>query len=619
MWINLIFLLLFLAIVVFQASQGLFSAMLNAVLTICASALAFALYETVAVNYAAEFWKPDYAHSLSLVVVFGVSLLLMRLAFDASIKRTCLLPALVDKVGGACCALVTGLVMSGTVAVAVQMLPFGESILGFSRFNVVRVAGTGQPPSPDEERGLWIPTDKFAAGLASTLSAGVFSGEERLALDYPDLMQAVSWNNFIHHEVSRFAKPGSIRVETARPVPYVYAFTEGKERPVQEPDIYEPIAPPPGREYQMLGVKLLQGARDVNSSLFFSLRQFRLVGQEGPDGPAVQYHPIAIQQWDASQTVNRHIRWEVRGGNQWPVTDRIYRPREDHGDYVEIVFDLPESFQPRFLEYKRAARAKVEFGDAPASSDEGDESDKTTSATGSRDRGADAARTASSAPGVRSRRQRQPDSGNAQPTQGSGDGTAGNIRHLTTLPGGSSFGDDLPLEMDNYDDLRGGQTDVSRGALRAGHVAGETAKQGEGSDPKFSKFAVPRDKRLLQLNVGQLSARSGLGRAITSTVATLQNFFVQDDSGQRYKIVGKIGVDEINDVEHIEVQYFPEAVGTVGGVQKFERLNEMGLTEDARVFLLFLVDPGARIVTFSTGGSATRQDDLTAENLVAPN
>lgn len=618
MWINVIFLLLFLAIVVFQASQGLFSAMLNAVLTICASALAFALYETVAVNYAAEYWKPDYAHPLSLVLVFGVSLLVMRLAFDASIKRTCLLPAMVDRVGAGVCALVTALVMAGTVAVAAQMLPFGESILGFSRFNVVRVAGTGQPPNPDEERGLWIPTDKFAAGLASTLSAGVFSGEQRLALDYPDFMQSIAWNNFLHQDVSRFAKPGSIRVENARPVPYVYAFTKGSERPVQEPDVYEPIAPPPGREYQMLGVKLLQGARDQNSNISFSLRQFRLVGREGADGPAVQYHPIAIQQWDASQTVNRHIRWEVRGGNQWPVTDRLYKPREDHNDYVEIVFDLPESFQPRFLEFKRAARAKVEFGEAEAPSDDAGESDETTSATRTRDRRPAAERTASSAPGARTSRQRPPDAGNAKPTEGNGDGTAGNVRHLATLPGGSFFGDALPLELDNYDDLRAGQTEISRGSIRSGHVAAETAKQGEGSDPKFSKFAVPRDKRLLQLNVGQLSARSGLGQAITSTIATLQNFFVQDDSGERYKIVGKMGVDQIDDVEHIEVQYFPEAVGTVGGVKKFERLNETNLTDDARVFLLFLVDPGVRIVSFSTGGSASRQDDLSAENLVAP-
>ncbi len=37
-----------------------------------------------------------------------------------------------------------------------------------------------------------------------------------------------------------------------------------------------------------------------------------------------------------------------------------------------------------------------------------------------------------------------------------------------------------------------------------------------------------------------------------------------------------------------------------------------------RFALLFLVDPGARITAFSTGGDSTRRDDLTGENLVAP-
>ena len=56
------------------------------------------------------------------------------------------------------------------------------------------------------------------------------------------------------------------------------------------------------------------------------------------------------------------------------------------------------------------------------------------------------------------------------------------------------------------------------------------------------------------------------------------------------------------------------------GLGQFEHIDERKLDDNADYVLvyLFLVEPGARIVRFSTGGSADRADDLTEENLVAP-
>ena len=56
----------------------------------------------------------------------------------------------------------------------------------------------------------------------------------------------------------------------------------------------------------------------------------------------------------------------------------------------------------------------------------------------------------------------------------------------------------------------------------------------------------------------------------------------------------------------------------VGGIGKFQRIDEKNLKADDEFILLFLVDPGVRIVSFSAGGSASRQDNLTSENLIAP-
>ncbi len=66
------------------------------------------------------------------------------------------------------------------------------------------------------------------------------------------------------------------------------------------------------------------------------------------------------------------------------------------------------------------------------------------------------------------------------------------------------------------------------------------------------------------------------------------------------------------------MQYFKDQVGTVGGVGKFNKIDERKLGASETFALLFLVDPGAKIVSFSTGGSATRRDDLADQNLTAP-
>lgn len=160
--------------------------------------------------------------------------------------------------------------------------------------------------------------------------------------------------------------------------------------------------------------------------------------------------------------------------------------------------------------------------------------------------------------------------------------------------------------------------EISRDALVGGHLVGEAAQQENGKDSPISKFDVPENKRLLQLHSLRLQARSGLGRIMSQTIETVQNYYVEDDRGRQYKLTGKYAIANVRGRKIIEVQYFSRPVGSIGGVGKFNRINERNLTRDDEFALLFLVDPGARIVAFSTGGAATRRDDLTSENLVAP-
>ncbi len=609
---SLIMIGLLAAIAIRQASQGFFSALVMAVLTVCCAAAAVGTHEWVAIHWVAPFFKPDYSLAISLAVIFGIPVLLLQLLFGRLVKRSGLLPLLVDRIGGGLCGFVTALTTVGIVALSLQMLPFPNGkVLGFARVSVPDPDDPGATVGADEatERNLLLKPDRFAVALGSVLSDGVFSGQGAMHEDHPDLVEAIGWVGAVPSTVSRYAPPGSIRVEHTELVPFVYKMMPGDARNNTPPN-YEPEQPMGGREFQMVRVRLTRAARDKNNSHFFSLRQFRLVGHRGEE-VLEQYHPMALQEATSPDGINRHIRSIKEGGRFVSQVDKVYSPRAG-GDEVEVVFDLPKGFRPSFIEYKREARATLSLSDKPASR-------SATTATPS-------APASGRAPSVRTAEAPEASAPPAAETSGRtapvrrgrsarGRRSGGRTRPVVVSQVLSRFGDELPLTLRAYQRIG---ADVARGRLRSGHLVATTSEQEGGSDAEISKFFVPPDKRLLQLNVDRIQARSGLGRALNFAAATVQNYTVQDDRGNRYVVTGKYALAKVNGQDMFEVQYFSEPVGSIGGLGKFNRIKEKELEPTDQFVLLFLVDPGVRITRFNTGGAASRSDDLTADNLVAP-
>ncbi len=610
-----LFVILVFAIAMTQATQGFFSALIMTVLTVICCAGAVGTHEWIAVNGLAPYWKPDYAHPLALGVTFGLSLLILRLVFDKLIRRSCLLPLWVDRVGGGVCGLITGLIMVGVMATCVQMVPFGGPFLGFQRVPVVERPTGGAPkvPASNAEREMWLTPDRFAMATASLVSGGVFSGERSFFTANPDAVRAIGWTNSPPRGISRLAKPKSINIVRSELVQFVYRQIPGAERE-RTPTTYEPLEVRGGRDLLMLRVALLKGAKDERNTHAFTLRQFRLVGTSPATGLPEQYHPIAMQQEDASQTTNRHVQYIKSGGADVPVVDDPVTTRGDD-EQVEIVFDLPKGFEPEFLEYKRAARVAVPTGAAPAKS-------AATPPSGADKAEPPPTTPAAPATAAPSGRRSRPTGEAAAPTEqpaGSvpDSGRGGNVRRATAQAGRSIFSDRLPMEMKSYRQV--GDTEVSRSTLLHGHVIGEVAQQEAGTDPPITKFEVAEGKRLLQLNTGFLESRSSLGRAVSRAVAVAQNYTVMDDRGAAYPLVGKYAIADVDGTRTIEIQLAPDENALIGGgLRPFDRIKDQHLQGDYQLVMLFYVDPGAKIVSFSTGGDATRRDDLTGEKLQAP-
>ena len=189
------------------------------------------------------------------------------------------------------------------------------------------------------------------------------------------------------------------------------------------------------------------------------------------------------------------------------------------------------------------------------------------------------------------------------------------MRRFAALEGASTFSDALPVALTAYRDQR--NLDTAGEVLRGGHLVANLDQQHGGTDQPLKRFDVPADKRLLHFNVTTMQAQSTLGKAMSQAVQVGQNYYVEAAGGAQFKIVGKYAKANVNGTETLEIQFFPEQVGTVGGLGKFARIDEDELKQDDQVVLLFLVDPGSELVAFSTG-SSSRKEDIRAQTLVAP-
>ncbi|MGD2111488.1 MAG: hypothetical protein PVI86_19095 [Phycisphaerae bacterium] len=621
MFLSLLLLALTIGILVRQSQQGLFSAFLMTVLTLCCAATAIGSYEWVTNQWVLtvypEKWNHSYCLPGVLAALFAVPLIILRLIFDRLIRRACFLPGLIDRVGAGVCGFITAMVTTGIVALAIQMLPFQNgSIIGYSRIDVVELTGPGsagkQPPdyNTDESELLHRP-DRFATFVCSFLLRGILAADEDFLEHNPDLVRTIGWAGAAHREVSRYAQPGSISIVDTASLDFVYTYKPPVTRPQPKPAEYLPESPKVG-QFRMLRVKLQNKARDERRSHVFTLRQFRLVGREdGEDGPLRQYFPIAIQQSDASDPVNRHIRYEVSPGGNAPVIDKRFSPRDGNNDEVEIVFDLPNRFKPHFLEYKREARVKVSFDRPRAAARRPEQPSPTPAASPAVATGPATTPTTTPAPPSST-----PGTGRP-PRRPPATSDVGRARGVVAEGTTARFTDELPMPMRAYQAQQ--SPEISQGVITRGHLIGEVAQQATGTDPAVTHFMVPPDKRLLHLDAVRVKALSVYGRAMNRALTTIQNYYVEDSNGKQYTLTGKYAVGSVRNRQWIEVQYFAEQAGRIGGLGGFQRLRERTLTDDDQYTLLFLVDPGVTIVAFSTGGSAAnRRDDLSADNIVAP-
>jgi hypothetical protein len=206
MLFSVIIILIVLGIAYFHYAQGFFSATLSAICAIFASLIAFAFYEPL-VNTLLQGKMADQSHSIALCVIFALSYVILRVIFDKSIPGNVAVPLIVDKVGAGLMGVVAALFAAGIFAVAAQMLPFGPSIGGFTRYPTADRAATASIPGarsvdvtisdelrdaeldPKQASTPIVPAGEAVVGLVNHLSdMGSLSNDAPFAKAHPDFL-----------------------------------------------------------------------------------------------------------------------------------------------------------------------------------------------------------------------------------------------------------------------------------------------------------------------------------------------------------------------------------------------------------------------------------------------
>lgn len=612
MWFSLFCVLLVGGVAFFQSIHGLFSSLLFCVIAIVSLGLGFGLYEYVAYEFLVG-WKPDFALAISLAACFGVPLVILRVALDSLIQRSCLLPALVDRVGGLFFGVITSLICVGVMATCIQMLPFGGSFLTFSRVpgevkiedgrlndKAMKVNATNALSGQDQH--VWLSPDRFAAGLATMLSDGVFQGQRRFGGDHPDLLLEIGRSQVVKPGVGVMAKPGTIDVEPLRIADYVYEKTGGtRSNPTVK---YDPVPTKAGHSLWVLQFSPSADAADSDGEHRFTMPQIWLTGTDRYDA-ALHLIPCAIRDEDDAA---KHVQTARRGRDQVPILFDLWKPGSN-GD-IEVVFEVPDGFVPQAMVYKTGARASVSAPRQdevllPASSDKAAQTASPGSDADPKDK--------RSGRRGRSRRGRSSSNGDRQTQSGGGRVTGSRARADQSF-----FGPDLPLAISDYQSLGGVDFSASTKNLKEGSFYAFVTKQdSDDKNAKMLHFEVPQGKRLLHLSQKNLKAGSSLGKALNFATKTVRNYLVTDDAGQTLQMVGQYAIANVDGDEILEVQYFPEQIGSIGrGVGPFDEIKERHLNQrDTQLVYLFLMDQGRQAIEFSTGRRG--RANLRSANLIA--
>lgn len=567
---------LILAITFMHSIFGFFSGLVNLFCSILAAVAAFAFFEPLAVWASGTInIHPAYFEAGSFFLIFWAALAALRFSADNLIRGNVRMPPSVDWGGASVCGFLNAQIAVGMLALSVLMLPLGGNVMGFSRFERTEDVDSVTNMTKFARQSLWTRPDEMTVWLVKTLSSGSLRGGTPLATVYPNFIDSVHYStNTVQWESSSVPYRDKKGDGVAKGITLEswWEQTEGvvgryrKDAPTAEqptpPYVEQTYRVGEGRKLVVARMQLNadSGDRDANRSVhLFRPTMLRLVGE-------VNGRPA-----DATAAIVAGADERIGGRPRIADYDINFSHPESVAP-VEVYFDVPADFRPRFVEYRRRARASL-TSEPLATLDAGGGKRPPVPMLAlltAEERAAQA---------------------NAARSERFGD--------KLEFPSGDVG--QLPFKM-NQDAVRRGGGTLEGNALVSGRVSGPRERfQSIGGQPEVELFKIPEGYRLCQVRFQPQKVRTIVGQVFNFVSRNVNQYFARDDAGDRWMMVGYFAIVRRGNAEHIEMFYTgepPAENATFRGMLDFKSITkaEELEAEGTTIGLLFLVRSGRTVL-----------------------
>ncbi len=582
MILNLIVIGAVLLIAYLWASRGFLSAFLHLLCTIVAGAIAFALWEPIAYGVLLGV-RDDIAWSVSLVVPFVVSLVVLRLIVDKIIRNNVGLNDAANLVGGALCGGAAGVIAMGIFVISIGFLRVPPDFLGY---RAATFAETSKGPGVlVRGASLWLPADKVVETFYGMTSEGALATATPLAVRAPDLDIQGNLQRYNFQGVGRtsiapsdFTVLGQYEVQA----PNLDALltdtftTDPNGQPVAQRIVDIEGEPFPANS-RIVGavLRFSAGAKEKQGQVVIGPGQIRLLATNNNTGEAMSILPAAfVNQGDPLALDYKRWRYDsdgvfaasVGGAAESTMAFEFvvppdYTPREIQVRNVRVDLDtIPQNNRP-------ASNPALAFASTQAR-DNALRDFSLLTAVGMNVQGAELTRDEDTTEVLLE------------------EGRDSILRVAERLPFNGQFNRSKRGELDVTQDNKivGGEEKFQKD---------EYNEIGLQENLRVFELARTNDTRIVQVDVGLQSRLSLLGRAFQKATSVVPPVLV-DSLGRQYQPIGYV----FQNGDEYTIRFTPG--DPIRGLAQIPNLSTS--RSDQRLVLLFRVNSGAELKSFAIDG-----------------
>lgn len=318
----------------YQASQGVLSALLLLGSALFAGVVAAGSFETLVPIMSS--WRPEYARGVMFLGCFLLTLSILRFLSDYVVPKDIKLPPLVNKISGGVVGFLATWVIVGTTVMGLEMLPLPESI-GGSAVLMDDMGSGAKTQTASASFMTWIFNQACGGGLGGT----AFSSK------HPDFSaELVGYRHTVQPGARTTLDPELIKIrEFATLTPEMVARfgITADDTDISKPLLLVRTAIDMGGD----GYKSSAEPTDKGTVFMATTTQVRLVTANAK-GVAKQYYPVGI-------LVNGAKFKKLGLASGYVIDDYA-----DNKVLHDWVFAVGEEQEPKFIEIKSGGRVDFE-------------------------------------------------------------------------------------------------------------------------------------------------------------------------------------------------------------------------------------------------------------------